>query len=248
MLALALVGCAERSVFPQEPDSKKVSGVSLDRMLVALAVGEKTVLAAGIAPSDAENKAVSWNSENPSVASVSAGGEVIALSAGETLVAVTTADGGHRATCRVSVESNGGGGGEPPEPPEPPDPPKKPDEPGTPVSGNAGPLDWVFGDGTLTLSGTGALPDYSPSVLAPWAGHCDKITTLVIGPNVTRIGDSAFAGCAALMNVFCEARTAPVLGENNFSAHRDVLWVPAGCSKSYFGTAWQQVFESIMEQ
>ena len=59
-------------------------------------------------------------------------------------------------------------------------------------------LTWVLdSSGVLTISGTGPMTDYDYSG-APWNGHKDSITTVVIGNGVTSIGSSAFWECTNL--------------------------------------------------
>jgi hypothetical protein len=53
-------------------------------------------------------------------------------------------------------------------------------------------LNWTLDSaGTLTISGTGAMADYK-SCGAPWYGNRSSIKSVVIGNNVTHIGDWAF--------------------------------------------------------
>jgi len=94
-----------------------------------------------------------------------------------------------------------------------------------PVTGKAGTLDWSLDrEGTLTVSGTGAMPDYAaePAELAgragradaasvtraaraatsaPWGVYAAEIKAVVIAEGVTSVGDNAFAGLAALTGV-----------------------------------------------
>jgi hypothetical protein len=58
--------------------------------------------------------------------------------------------------------------------------------------GTAGPLTWVLEEGTLTISGVGAMPDYYYVSDVPWYSSRSLITTVVIEDGVTRIGDYAF--------------------------------------------------------
>ncbi|GHV72398.1 hypothetical protein FACS1894201_01320 [Bacteroidia bacterium] len=44
-------------------------------------------------------------------------------------------------------------------------------------------------DSTLTISGTGAMQDYSFFVFAPWHADRSAIKTVVIDDGITRIGD-----------------------------------------------------------
>lgn len=50
---------------------------------------------------------------------------------------------------------------------------------------------------TLTISGEGAMYDYSSSTV-PWDAQKSKITSVVIGNGVTSIGNNAFEDCSAL--------------------------------------------------
>lgn len=53
---------------------------------------------------------------------------------------------------------------------------------------------------TLTISGEGAMYDYSSSTV-PWDAQKSKITSVVIGNGVTSIGNNAFEDCSALKSV-----------------------------------------------
>lgn len=57
-------------------------------------------------------------------------------------------------------------------------------------------LTWEFADGTLTISGTGDMYDYSEDYLAPWSEHCVEITNVTISDGVTSIGSYAFCYCS----------------------------------------------------
>jgi uncharacterized protein YjdB/endonuclease I len=79
-----------------------VTSVSLAPTTLALNVGQTSILVATISPTNATNKAVTWSSNNNSIATV-ANGVVTAVAAGSATITVTTADGGHTATCAVTV-------------------------------------------------------------------------------------------------------------------------------------------------
>ena len=74
---------------------------------------------------------------------------------------------------------------------------------GTAVTGTAGPLTWSYDAGTKTLSitGTGEMPDYSNASPQPWQAYQDEIQTVTIGEGVTKIGQGAFWRCTALQNI-----------------------------------------------
>jgi hypothetical protein len=69
------------------------------------------------------------------------------------------------------------------------------------ASGVAGSLTWTLcSDGTLTISGNGAMPDYA-SGTSPWYGYRAKITAVVINNGVTGIGNHAFENCSNVTSV-----------------------------------------------
>jgi hypothetical protein len=54
-------------------------------------------------------------------------------------------------------------------------------------------------DGTLIVSGTGAMTDYDgPQVFAPWRGVKDSITEVIIKDGVVTIGRGAFGDCTRM--------------------------------------------------
>jgi len=79
-----------------------VTGVTLNKTMITLTVGNTEALTATVTPEDATNKTVTWSSGNSSVAAVS-GGNVTALALGTAIITVTTQDGGKKATCNVIV-------------------------------------------------------------------------------------------------------------------------------------------------
>lgn len=80
-----------------------VEAVSLNRISQPLNVGETYQLSASIAPNDATNKNVTWESSDPTVATISSSGLVKALKSGSTTITVTTEDGGFTATSTIEV-------------------------------------------------------------------------------------------------------------------------------------------------
>ena len=53
----------------------------------------------------------------------------------------------------------------------------------------------------LTISGTGAMADYSNHYQTPWSSYANEIQTIEIGSGVTSIGNVAFSGCSGLTSV-----------------------------------------------
>ncbi len=95
-----------------------VTGVSLNKDTLSLAVNTSETLIATILPSNATNKNVTWTSSSPIVISVSSTGEVTAIEVGQVTITVTTEDGSFTDTCvvtatpkSVNTNENGGCGG-----------------------------------------------------------------------------------------------------------------------------------------
>lgn len=85
------------------PKTVKVTGVTISKTKLTLAKGKKAKLTAAVAPANATNKKVTWNSANKKVATVSQTGQIKAVGKGTTNITVTTADGKKTATCKVTV-------------------------------------------------------------------------------------------------------------------------------------------------
>ena len=65
-----------------------------------------------------------------------------------------------------------------------------------------GNVTWSLDDaGTLTISGTGAMADYSNTSITPWQEYKSSIKAIHIQSGVTGIGSWAFRDCANLTNV-----------------------------------------------
>jgi uncharacterized protein YjdB len=80
-----------------------VIGVSLSPTSLNLTAGQTGNLTATVAPANATNRAVIWESSNPNVASVNGEGVVTASDSGTATITVRTADGNKTATCAVTV-------------------------------------------------------------------------------------------------------------------------------------------------
>ena len=80
-----------------------VTGVTLSDTSISVPVGYHFQLVPYINPVDADDLAVSWDSDDTSVATVDGDGNVIAVAVGTATITVTTDDGGFTATCEVTV-------------------------------------------------------------------------------------------------------------------------------------------------
>lgn len=92
---------------PPEPPASviHVQGVTVTPQVIQfLAIGETKQLAVRVAPLNATDQAISWESSNPAVATVDSTGLVTAKGAGVgVFVTAYTRDGRHEASANVSV-------------------------------------------------------------------------------------------------------------------------------------------------
>jgi len=84
------------------PADIPVTGVTLDKSQVSVPANKTVTLYATVAPNNAGDKSVSWESSNTNVATV-VDGVVTPVAEGGTTITVTTTDGGFQATCSVTV-------------------------------------------------------------------------------------------------------------------------------------------------
>lgn len=82
-----------------------VTGVALDQTASEMNIGDTLTLHATVSPDNADNKSVTWKSDNTTVAVV-ANGVVTAKAAGSANITVTTADGGFTASCAITVKED----------------------------------------------------------------------------------------------------------------------------------------------
>lgn len=85
------------------PGNVPVTGVTLNPTTAQVEVGQSLQLNAGIAPSNATNKQVTWSVSGASVASVSQEGVVTGLAPGTATVTATTVDGQKTASSTITV-------------------------------------------------------------------------------------------------------------------------------------------------
>lgn len=82
--------------------------------------------------------------------------------------------------------------------------------------GDCGPnLTWALKDHTLTISGTGPMDNWTSGSTLRWATKLPQIHTVVLGENVTSIGENAFEGCWNLTTVQL-GRSLTTVGEYAF--------------------------------
>ena len=62
-------------------------------------------------------------------------------------------------------------------------------------------LTWTLCDGVLTISGTGAMANWTSTDFVPWASHRESIISVVIEDGITKIGNTAFMNCTSLTSI-----------------------------------------------
>lgn len=60
---------------------------------------------------------------------------------------------------------------------------------------------WIITNGTLTIKGNGAMPDFGYDLENPWESQKESITKVVISEGITHIGNEAFYHCANLSQI-----------------------------------------------
>ena len=78
-----------------------VTGISLSQSTLSITVGRTATLSYTISPSNATNQNVTWSASNSNV--TVSNGVVTANTVGSSVVTVTTVDGGHTASCSITV-------------------------------------------------------------------------------------------------------------------------------------------------
>ena len=74
---------------------------------------------------------------------------------------------------------------------------------------------WSLVDGVLTISGTGAMYDYTTNSSAPWYDYIDEITSVVIESGITSVGDYAFYSYSGLTSIEIP-NSVTSIGDNAF--------------------------------
>ena len=95
-------------------------------------------------------------------------------------------------------------------------------------------LTWTYvtATNTLTISGSGAMNNYSSNTPVPW--HSLNITTVIFENGVTSIGDRAFYDCQSLASITIP-NSVTSIGENTFSHCRSLTSIIIPNSVSSIG-------------
>ena len=97
-----LLGVTQMTFVLEEPNIP-VTGITLSQTEALLKVNQTLTLTPTIAPANASDQNVTWQSSDPKVATVDANGVVKGKTEGTAIITVTTNDGQKTATCTVTV-------------------------------------------------------------------------------------------------------------------------------------------------
>lgn len=167
-----------------------VTGVTLNKNSMSLNSGSSETLVATVSPSNADDKSVTWSSNNTSVATVNSSGLVSGVTSGSATITVTTTDGGYTAQCSVSVSV-----------PTPP----------TPTGGK---FTLTLSDSSTVTAACDSTSAITSGEVAPQ--YSGSVVSAVIGDCVTTIGSYAFSNCSSLTSVTIP-NTVTLLNSDAFS-------------------------------
>ena len=88
-------------------------------------------------------------------------------------------------------------------------------------------------DGTLTVTGKGAMPNYTVDEV-PWADYKSRIVRIEIGEGITTVGRCAFYGCEALREVTLPS-TLTAIGEYGFYGCKSLTEITIPASVTAIG-------------
>lgn len=104
-------------------------------------------------------------------------------------------------------------------------------------------------DGTLTLAGTGEIPDYAtaPNFRAtPWEDYREQIKSLIVGDGITKLGSGAFSTCRNLSHIELP-KTLRTIASRAFYLCTSLteMELPEGLEKIGESAFWAAGFKSI---
>ena len=104
------------------------------------------------------------------------------------------------------------------------------------LSGTTGGLDWSLSGGTLRISGTGAMLNYTDGGMAPWYHAAEGINRIVVEEGVTSVGSLAFYGCSAAVRASLPS-TVTAIGDRAFKNCASLTYAALPEGLEYIGEA-----------
>ena len=181
----------------QAPATIAVTGVSLDKSNETLTTSGATLsLTATVAPTNASNQSVTWESSAPGVASVSGSGltaTVTPVTAGSATISVKTVDGNFTASCNVTVNAAA--------------------VPVTGVSFSPDKDTVVLGSGNRTITAT-ITPNTATNKTVTWESLTPTVATVTPGSGLTATVNPLTVGDAVI-----QVKTADGNFTSNYRLH-----------------------------
>lgn len=181
----------------QAPATIAVTGVSLDKSNETLTASGATLsLTATVAPTNASNQSVTWESSAPGVASVSGSGltaTVTPVTAGSATISVKTVDGNFTASCNVTVNAAA--------------------VPVTGVSFSPDKDTVVLGSGNRTITAT-ITPNTATNKTVTWESLTPTVATVTPGSGLTATVNPLTVGDAVI-----QVKTADGNFTSNYRLH-----------------------------
>lgn len=106
LAAPAFTSCSDDEETPKEPDTVKVTSITITPATLTLAVGETATVSVQVLPANATNKSFNYDIADAAIAKIE-GNTVTALAAGNTTLTATTEDGNKVASCLITVTGGG---------------------------------------------------------------------------------------------------------------------------------------------
>lgn len=102
--------------------------------------------------------------------------------------------------------------------------------------GTTGALRWSLSGGALTISGSGAMPNYTDANMPPWYDAAEAINRIVIEEGVTSIGSLAFYGCSTALRASLPS-TVTAIGDRAFKNCTSLAYVALPEGLEFIGEA-----------
>ena len=116
------------------------------------------------------------------------------------------------------------------------------------LTSSADEFSFTYSEGVLTIVGSGEMPDYSNDSPAPWAGHKDDTTKVIIPAGITKIGGGAFAHFTSKFDVEVGADVT-VIGGDAFAyctGGIGTMKLPAGLTELKQGVTYSTTVDKVI--
>lgn len=99
--------------------------------------------------------------------------------------------------------------------------------------------------GEMTISGTGAMWNYSTDSSAPWGAYSSYIKKVTVGNDVTSIGRSAFDECTSLEKIIVLSKTADIYDDKYTISDTATIYGYAGSTAEAYAKKYDSIFVDL---